>query len=216
MLLIWDQINIDIFFIDWEKPKISRGMVDDENSNDAINNNRNRLSFTSEVNVNQSKNNDPNAFDVSCWRKLFICNEWNESQIERNINLPITLFFLLLFLRGFSFEYFATSQPLSNDLSMTSAPLSDIYRFTIAIFFYIIITFAQWLFRFLIYDRFFHNKAADMIDLFGLANISAFILDSQYHGYYIHGKTIHSYADTNLQNINQYIENERVKYKICI
>ena len=59
------------------------------------------------------------------------------------------------------------------------------------------------------------KKKGDLVDLLGLANVSCFLLDSKYHGYYIHGKTIHECADASLEEINHNLENERVRF-VCV
>lgn len=53
---------------------------------------------------------------ISCWRKLFVANEWNELSVHRNIKPSLTLFVFLLFLIGFEFEYFALEQPVASGL----------------------------------------------------------------------------------------------------
>lgn len=89
--LIYNQITIDIFFIDWERPRA-----------------RNSVPRAA---VNGSVNSDlEEQQPVSIWRTYFVANEWNEIQTKRklniNIHLLITIFILKvkIFWRPFSFH----------------------------------------------------------------------------------------------------------------
>lgn len=77
--LIYNQITIDIFFIDWERPR-ARNSVPRTGINGSVN---------SDIEEQQP---------VSIWRTYFVANEWNEIQTKRklniNIHLMITIFIL--------------------------------------------------------------------------------------------------------------------------
>lgn len=73
--LIWHQITIDIFLIDWERPK----------PQDSI------------PRPNASPRNLEDS--VSVWRSLFIANELNEIQTIRKINLLYHMILLTFFLQ---------------------------------------------------------------------------------------------------------------------
>jgi hypothetical protein len=45
------------------------------------------------------------------------------------------------------------------------------------------------------------NQIYNFIDLCSVSNISVFILDETYHGYYIHGRSPHGKADVNIKEI---------------
>ena len=78
--LVWHQCTIDIFFIDWERP---RGVL-----------------LTTNQNVEQSTATIPTTVTspVSIWRTYFVANEWNEIQSLRKTNPTLLLFLTLLFL----------------------------------------------------------------------------------------------------------------------
>ena len=44
--------------------------------------------------------------------------------------------------------------------------------------------------------------------MLSLANVSMLVLDSPSHGYYIHGKSVHSYSDTNMEELNRFLKKE--------
>ena len=75
---IWYQCRIDIFFIDWEKP---RGLLQPTNHRPAA----------------PQTTPPPSVTPVSVWRTLFVVNEWNEIQSQRKINHFVLTMFVLLF-----------------------------------------------------------------------------------------------------------------------
>lgn len=72
--LIWKQTAIDIFLVDWEKPRISS------------NQKQNGLTATEKQ-------------TVSIWRSYFVANEWAEIQTKRKISLPVQLLFTVFLLK---------------------------------------------------------------------------------------------------------------------
>jgi meckelin len=80
--LIGRQVSIDIFFIDWEKPR-ARSVI--QPPSEGKQNNGAAL-------------NEKQDGSVSIWRTYFVANEWNEIQAIRKIHFGlqviITLFFL--------------------------------------------------------------------------------------------------------------------------
>jgi hypothetical protein len=58
--LLWSQVNIDVFFIDWEKPRrvLAKGGGREDTA------------------------------PVSCWRTLLVANEWNELQVGAPATTP--------------------------------------------------------------------------------------------------------------------------------
>lgn len=65
------QVNVDVFLLDWGKP---RTIIDEY----------------------AKKREGP----LSCWRQLFVANEWNELQTERITNIEATYLFAVLFLEA--------------------------------------------------------------------------------------------------------------------
>jgi len=86
MKLIGRQVSVDIFFVDWEKPKA--GSV---------------IQAPNEENLNASNGggsagNVEDKQSVSIWRSYFVANEWNEIQSVRKINMALQIVFTLLLL----------------------------------------------------------------------------------------------------------------------
>lgn len=72
--LIWKQTTIDIFLVDWEKPRI----LSSQKQNGIM---------------------DTQKQTVSIWRSYFVANEWAEIQTKRKISLPLQLLLTILLLK---------------------------------------------------------------------------------------------------------------------
>ena len=51
-------------------------------------------------------------------------------------------------------------------------------------------------------------KKTEFLDLCSVANISVFLLDEMLHGYYIHGQSPFGKADSNLDELLRFLEEE--------
>jgi hypothetical protein len=69
---------MDIFFIDWETPKVY-----------LVNNNTKRKSA------------------VSPWRRLYLANEFSELQCKKHINSELILLFFLVLVEGFGLKNYS-------------------------------------------------------------------------------------------------------------
>ncbi|XP_064444198.1 meckelin isoform X2 [Mirounga angustirostris] len=135
------QITIDIFFIDWERPK---GKV--------------LKAVEGEGGVRSA------TVPVSIWRTYFVANEWNEIQTVRKINPLFQILTVLFFLEIMFFAVF--------------------------------------------YERFIEDKIRQFVDLCCMSNISVFLLSHKCFGYYIHGRSVHGHADTNMEEMNMNLKRE--------
>lgn len=82
-------------------------------------------------------------------------------------------------------------------------------RFVVDLTFYLIISLSQWLIQVLIVEKFvdpFHN----FMDLCSVANISVLSMTHSLRGYYIHGRSVHGLADTNMYEMNMFLQREKV------
>lgn len=136
--MILQQTSYNIFFIDWEKPKVEQidpyddlgvaklapvrpqRTADGEKKviNDAIND-----EFLKDQLKNQNK--------ISCWRTLFVANEWNELQTFRKTSLTLQLIFVLFLLKVVNLEALAhrdCSSSIMRDANEYTPPFSSILR----------------------------------------------------------------------------------------
>lgn len=192
--IVYVQVTLDIFIIDWEQPRAKNYIPHPQLS-------------TGVEEEGKSKGEQP----VSIWRTYFIANEWNELQTYRKIDLGLQLSLTLLFLKVIGFENLATAEPNSNLKPSSNeyiSPQSYVCRFAISMSVYAIIAAAQWLFKIALYERYIENKLQQFIDLCSIANISIFILEHTMYGYYIHGRSAHGYADIDMQSIYEQMKRE--------
>ncbi|KAG0718835.1 Meckelin [Chionoecetes opilio] len=192
--VIYVQITIDMFIIDWEQPRA-----------------RNSIPHP-QLNMSLDDEGKPRVEQpISIWRTYFIANEWNELQTYRKVNVGLQLFLTLLFLKVFGFENLSSMSPDSSFQGSpedNSAPQSFVCRFAISISIYLALVMAQWVFKLMFYERYVENKLQQLIDLCSIANISIFILEHKMYGYYIHGRSAHGFADVDMQSIYEQMKRE--------
>lgn len=180
--IIWKQTSCDIFFVDWEKP---RGKVASKRGDGT----KSRFA------------------PVSVWRTIFMANEWNEIQTCRKYNVTFTLLLLGALLIGADLQYLATQRPNYQDLS--PGPLNQVLRFANTTFWFLVIVYAQRLWRWAIQDRFITEPPThSFVDLCTIAKVSMFILDEDYHGYYLHCRSQHEFADGSMLEISRQLRQE--------
>ncbi|XP_037659112.1 meckelin [Choloepus didactylus] len=182
------QITIDIFFIDWERPK---GKV--------------LKAVEGEGGVRSA------TVPVSIWRTYFVANEWNEIQTVRKINPLFQVLTVLFFLEVVGFKNLALMDP-SSSLSRSPPsyipPDSRILRYAVSAALWLVIGIVQILFFAVFYERFIEDKIRQFVDLCCMSNISVFLLSHKCFGYYIHGRSVHGHADTNMEEMNMNLKRE--------
>ncbi|KAK2492983.1 hypothetical protein MC885_003880, partial [Smutsia gigantea] len=144
------QITIDIFFIDWERPK------------------RNVFKAAEGEGGVRSA-----AVPVSIWRTYFIANEWNEIQTVRKINPLFQVLTVLFFLEVVGFKNLALMD-LSSSLSRSPpsyiAPYSRILRYAVSTVLWLVIGIIQIVFFAVFYERFIEDKIRQFVDLCCMSN----------------------------------------------
>jgi meckelin len=146
---------------------------------------------------------------VSVWRSIFVANEWSEMQTMRKIDPHFTLFWLVFFLIGLGQENVATMQPNVGNLAANNSPINPWLRFGNTVFWWLVLSAAQWLWKFLVYERFFsETKETWFIDFATLAKISIFCFDEPFHGYYLHCRSPYQHADGTMADLQQMLERE--------
>lgn len=75
---------------------------------------------------------------------------------------------------------------------------------------------AQWMFHVVVIERLVLDPFHNMIDLCSIANISVLALTHPLHGYYIHGRSVHGQADTDMAEMNQFLHKERVSTTLVV
>uniref|UniRef100_A0AAR2LF12 Transmembrane protein 67 n=1 Tax=Pygocentrus nattereri TaxID=42514 RepID=A0AAR2LF12_PYGNA len=181
------QLSVDIFFIDWERPR----------------------SKTSKF-VEGSGEGKPPAAPVSIWRTYFVANEWNEIQTIRKISPTFQIMAILFFLEVVGFSSLAlrdNSSELRRSDEVYTPAYSRILRYGLASVMWLCIGFIQLIFS-VFHERFVEDKIRQFVDLCSISNISVLLLSHRCFGYYIHGRSVHGHADTNMEEMNSNLKRE--------
>ncbi|XP_050441568.1 meckelin [Adelges cooleyi] len=182
--LIWKQTSVDIFLVDWEKPRI----VPNQKPNGAT--------ATTQKQT------------VSIWRSYFVANEWAEIQTKRKISLPVQLLLTVLLFKIYGFENWATAEPDVHLVRTPYRPISQLLALAMLVAIFSTVYTVQWLVTVGIYERYIKNCIQQFVDVCSLANVSVFILSSEYFGYYIHGRSAHGFSDTDMESLIGQLQKE--------
>ncbi|XP_043922225.1 meckelin [Protopterus annectens] len=182
------QLTVDLFFIDWERPK-GKVLKSIEGGGDI--------------------KSAPTP--VSIWRTYFVANEWNEIQTVRKINPLFQIFAVLFFLEVVGLSNLAIMTPSANvtaSFDSTLTPQSRIVRYGVTTAVWLVLGLIQIIFFSFFYERFVEDQIRQFVDLCSMSNISVFILSDRCFGYYIHGRSVHGHADTNMEEMNANLKRE--------
>ncbi|XP_065896707.1 meckelin-like isoform X2 [Dysidea avara] len=184
--LLWFQSQVDIFLLDWERPRGNQ--------------------------TNPTTGDKPVSMaPVSIWRTYFVANEWNEIQSMRKINPVLLLFLVTLILQVLGFGNLATRDPrveLFPSEEDYVADHSQIIRFSVISLSFLIIAVLLRVYTVWVYERFIEHKTQQFVDLCSVSNVSMLILSHPRFGYYIHGRSPHGQADTNMKEMSRNLRNE--------
>uniref|UniRef100_A0A8C2WWS3 Transmembrane protein 67 n=1 Tax=Cyclopterus lumpus TaxID=8103 RepID=A0A8C2WWS3_CYCLU len=182
------QVSIDVFFIDWERP-------------------RSKTSRT--VQAAGEPKRDPSP--VSIWRTYFVANEWNEIQTIRKISPTFQIMAVLFFLEVLGFSNLALRDPWST-LQRSSQAYTPSYslmlRYGLAATLWLCIGLLQVIFFTVFHEHFVEDKIRQFVDLCSISNMSVLLLSHRCFGYYIHGRSVHGHADTNMEEMNNNLNRE--------
>ncbi|XP_008430860.1 meckelin isoform X1 [Poecilia reticulata] len=186
---LYMQVSVDIFLIDWERPR-SKG---------------NRT-----VQAHGDSKCDPSP--VSIWRTYFVANEWNKLQTIRKISPTFQTMAVLFFLEVLNFSNLALRDPwstLQRSPEAYTPPYSLILRYGLAATLWLCIALLQVIFFTVFYEHFVKDKIRQFVDLCSVSNISVLLFSNRCFGYYIHGRSVHGHADTNMEEMSNNLKRER-------
>ncbi|VFV20637.1 meckelin-like [Lynx pardinus] len=101
-----------------------------------------------------------------------------------------------------------SSSSLSRSPTNYIAPYSRILRYAVSTALWLVIGSLQIMFFAVFYERFIEDKIRQFVDLCCMSNISVFLLSHKCFGYYIHGRSVHGHADTNMEEMNMNLKRE--------
>lgn len=178
--------SIDIFFVDCERPKLGENVLA-----------KNHLETPSSMG-SRTINLESN---VSAWRNYFIANEWLELTTKRPISVFLHTFCMLTLLHLVGMEHFASNLfhfHLWKVESSTTVTTDLILKVSTGLICFLVCYTAQWLLNYLVWERYVKNPIQQFIDLCSIANVSVFLFSQRCYGYYIHGRSPHGFADTDV------------------
>ncbi|CAF0714886.1 unnamed protein product [Brachionus calyciflorus] len=205
--LIFTQTSYDIFFIDWERPKSDTPTLINQLIPQIVSGDRTKENDKE----NLIKNELMEYNKISCWRTLFVANEWNELQTFRKIDPLIQLIGVLFFLKVINLEALTTADcntSITRDPNEYQAVYSGILRIAMASSMYLGIGLFQYVFYIFFYIRCISDKIGQFVDFCSVSNISMFIMTHTQYGYYIHGRSPHGYSDVSMQQMSKALSRE--------
>ncbi|KAF7669715.1 hypothetical protein LDENG_00147280 [Lucifuga dentata] len=180
------QLLVDVFFIDWERP-------------------RSKPSRT----IQTSGELKPSP--VSIWRAYFVANEWNEIQTIRKISPTFQIMAVLFLLEVVGFSNLALRDPwptLKRSPQAYTPSYSLTLRYGLAATLWLCIGLLQVIYFTVFHEHFVEDKIRQFVDLCSISNISVLLLSHRCFGYYIHGRSVHGHADTNMEEMNANLKRE--------
>ncbi|XP_031629112.1 meckelin [Contarinia nasturtii] len=197
------QINCDIFFIDWERPRVFEHQITLKSTN-----NLDTPSICSSARYQQNDG-------LSAWRTYFVANEWLKLSTKRKCSIGIQILMVLLTIIVFRFDWahlFSFKSifhwPWTPDADRIIRNGRSLEMLAIGLIVYCVCYAIQRVFNFLIYERYILNSIQQFIDICSMSNISMFIFFIDSYGYYIHGRSPHGFADTDMCSMLQQLRRE--------
>jgi meckelin len=144
---------------------------------------------------------------ISAWRRINVANEWSRVMSVRSYSIVFTLVVLVLILDGFHARLMANPVPTEELLDLGSSHF--VLKYGLDSFLWLILIAAQYLWCHYIYWRLVGNPYFNFLDLCSMSNISVFITTSDAHGFYLHGRSVHSHADVDMKKLSQSLVDEQ-------
>uniref|UniRef100_A0A8C4QDJ1 Meckelin n=1 Tax=Eptatretus burgeri TaxID=7764 RepID=A0A8C4QDJ1_EPTBU len=197
-LLIF-QTSVDIFFLDWERPRDAAEI----------------LAETSQTSMSEGARAKST---ISIWRTYFVANEWIELQTIRKLSPALHILLTIFFLQVIGFENLALREPtpsLLPPLDTDAACWSRILRFGVCTSVWIVLGFLQIGLHSLCYERFIEDKIRQFVDLCSMSNVSVLIFSHCNFGYYIHGRSVHGRGDASIDEMYTNLKKEEENRCSC-
>ncbi|KAG7387290.1 hypothetical protein PHYPSEUDO_014469 [Phytophthora pseudosyringae] len=183
---VYRQAQLQLFFIDWEKPRATIMDIDSVK---------------------------PTQAPISVWRMILVVNEWNKLQTVRKTSLRFTLLVVLFLLYGCNLRMLSLPVPRAQmqyvtftaTASSTDAAdhqLNPYLRFANVSIWWLLICVSQRLWKWVIFERYVDEPREQLfIDLCTVSKVSCLFLDEAYHGFYLHCRSPHPFADGSMRDL---------------
>ena len=146
---------------------------------------------------------------VSMWRSTFLANEFNELQTFQGYRLLLSMLISVCFLEGTQYIQASRSVPDSPTQSLVFAVYDPILRVAVVSFFWVVVSVVLYVLEHHVYYRFVSPHPFQcFVDLCSVSNISFLILLEPNWGFYIHGQSIHPFADASIEEFQENLKRE--------
>lgn len=220
-------LNADVFFIDWEKPRMltSSQILSHQSNNVGLTNrdqtmNVNETGFSTSVNMQDNRQIQTGSYLPSFWRPYCVVNRWLQLQTLRYQDITVQLLAFTCLIELTNLHHFATSdiywtnqwaQPEHNGSYQAPkmAPcINNGFKLLIYSFVYLTLSMVQILIKRYIFEPMFRNTIHEFVDLCSVANVSVFCMIYPRFGYYIHGRNANGSGDCGIIEMNLLLERE--------
>lgn len=144
--------------------------------------------------------------EPKAWRPIFVMNEMNELQTYKVISVEVVLIWTSFFMVGQGWVYASQYQPTVN-FNNTRSPESYVLAYFLFTLVIMVTGVTLYLLRYII-AFLFPLRYMDFVDLCSVANVSIFIFDEKFHGYYIHGESPSNSSDVTIGELKRALDNE--------
>ncbi|XP_026671378.1 meckelin [Ceratina calcarata] len=143
---------------------------------------------------------EDNDTQISIWRTYFVASQWLNLQTRRKISILVQLFGVLCTFQILKLcpRFVDATKP---EPTKSGHQYNFIFHYTVCILIYVAAYCVQWLARVVLYERCVRNRMEEFVNLCSIANISLVILPLNCYGFYIHGRSVHGFADTDLVHL---------------
>jgi meckelin len=123
----------------------------------------------------------------SSWRRVMVANQWNRILTIRAYNVPFTLLGVVMCLQGLHWRLLACPIP---ELSLVDVGCEYfILRLELISYVWFVLIVVQWIWFEFIYWNFMGDPFLRFVNSCVSSNVSWLMRLSDFHGYYIHGRT---------------------------
>jgi len=212
---LYVNLNVDLFFIDWERPKMLTSSQILQHYHPQTNSNK-----TSSKHNSAGQQNQQHRQETSIWRPYTIINRWIQLSTLRRCNLSVQLILLLCLMESnsiFMTNQLSSLSPMKSianhspreTIAQLELGQSCIFRALILSLVYMSLAMGQYLFKRLVYEPMFRSVIGEFVDLCSVANVSLFAMLYPRYGFYLHGRNANGSADSSLLEMNALLERER-------
>nr|CAB3267113.1 meckelin-like [Phallusia mammillata] len=178
--MIFIQATVDIFLVDWERPKVK----DSEG----------KVSIWRTYFIANEWNEIQTCRKVSFFLQL----------------MAVLLFLEVVGFKDLALENTSTSVGGTTTTSSDAyvPPSNSVLRFALSSLIFLVVDVVQVIYVVAIHERFISDRIREFIDLCSVSNVSVFILSHTNYGYYIHGRSVYGKADTDMMDMNKMLQKE--------